>query len=85
MQGKARHSRLLMGLERKVKVLFAQLCPALCDPMDCSPPASSIQGILLQEYWTELPCPSPGSFQPRDQTQVSSISGRLFTIWATRA
>ena len=24
----------------------AQLCPTLCDPMDCSPPASSIHGIF---------------------------------------
>ena len=23
-----------------------QLCPTLCDPMDCSPPGSSIPGIL---------------------------------------
>ena len=28
--------------------------------------------------------PSRGSFQPRDQTQVSHIAGRFFTIWATR-
>ena len=24
----------------------AQLCPTLCDPMDCSPPGSSIHGIF---------------------------------------
>ena len=23
-----------------------QSCPTLCDPMDCSPPGSSVQGIL---------------------------------------
>ena len=27
---------------------------------------------------------SNGSSQPRDQTQVSHIAGRFFTIWATR-
>ena len=27
-------------------VLFAQLCPTLCGPMDCSPPGSSVHGIL---------------------------------------
>ena len=27
---------------------------------------------------------SRGSFQPRDQTQVSHIAGRLYTSWATR-
>ena len=29
-----------------VGVLVAQLCLALCDPMDCSPPGSSVCGIL---------------------------------------
>ena len=30
--------------ERESEV--AQSCPALCDPVDCSPPGSSIHGIL---------------------------------------
>ena len=29
-----------------VCVLVAQSCPTLCDPMDCSPPDSSVHGIL---------------------------------------
>ena len=29
----------------KVKVLVAQLCLTLCNPMDCSPPGSSVHGI----------------------------------------
>ena len=28
------------------KVLATQSCPTLCDPMDCSPPGSSVHGIL---------------------------------------
>ena len=39
-----------------------QPCPTLCDPMDCSPPGSSVHGILRQEYWRGLPCPPPGDF-----------------------
>ena len=27
-------------------MLVAQSCPALCDPMQCSPPGSSVHGIL---------------------------------------
>ena len=27
-------------------MLVAQSCPTLCDPMDCSLPGSSVQGIL---------------------------------------
>ena len=38
-----------------------------------------------QGYWSRLPFPSPGeSSWPRDQTQVSCIAGRFFTLWATR-
>ena len=31
-------------INEKAKVLVAQLCPTLCDPMDCSPPGSSVHG-----------------------------------------
>ena len=27
-------------------MLVAQLCPTLCDPLDCSPPGSSVHGVL---------------------------------------
>ena len=30
----------------KAKVLVAQSCPTLCDPLDCSPPGSSVHGIF---------------------------------------
>ena len=33
-------------MNMKVKVLVAQSCPTLCNPMDCSPPGSSVCGIL---------------------------------------
>ena len=55
-------------------------------PMDCSPPGSSVHGIpqatILE--WVALPF-SRAAFRPRDQTQVSCIAGRFFTVWATRA
>ena len=62
-----------------------QSCPALCSPMDCSLPGSSVLGdspgknigvgslFLLQ-----------GSPQPRNQTRVPCIAGGSFTSWATR-
>ena len=34
-----------MFVKSEVNVLVAQSCPALCDPMDCSPPGSSVHGI----------------------------------------
>ena len=44
----------------------------LCDPMVCSPPGSSVHGILLAKMlkWVAMPS-SRGSFQPRDLTHVS--------------
>ena len=36
-----------------------QLSPTLCDPVDCSPPGSSV-GFSRQEYWSGLPFSSPG-------------------------
>ena len=66
-------------------VKIAQSCPTLCNPTDCSPPGFSVHGILQARIleWVIVPF-SKGSSQPRDQTQVSHIAGRLFTIWATR-
>ena len=32
----------------------------LCDPMDCSPPGSSVHGLLQEKHWSGLPLPSPG-------------------------
>ena len=57
----------------------------LCDPMDCSPPGSSVHGILQVRIleWVTIPF-SRGSSWPRDRTWVSCIAGRFFTIWATR-
>ena len=31
--------------------MHAQSCPTLCDPIDCSPPGSSVHGIVRQGYW----------------------------------
>ena len=41
------------------------------------------QGILRQEYWSELPSSSRGSSQPRDRTCVSYIVGGFVSHWAT--
>ena len=66
-----------------MKVLVAQSCRTLCDPMDYSPPGSSVHGILQARILGRVAFPfSRGSFQPRDRTQVSHIAGRFFTIWA---
>ena len=69
----------------KVKLLVTQSCPTLWGPMDCSPPGSSVHGILQPRIleWVAISF-SRGSSQPKDWTRVSCIAGRLFSIWATR-
>ena len=60
----------------------------LCNPMDCSPPGSSVYGILQARIveWIDMPS-SRGSSQPRDQTHVFMslpLTGGFFTtttIW----
>ena len=57
---------------------------ALCDPMDCSPPGSSLHGIfqlrLLQ--WVAIPF-SRGSSRPREQTHISCLGRRTLYHWAS--
>ena len=66
-----------------VLCLVAQLCPALYDPKDCSLTGSSAMGILQARILEWAAMVSSRRFsQPRDQTQVSCIAGRFFTIWA---
>ena len=65
--------------DRKI-CMYAQSCPTLCNPMDCSPPGSSVHGIfqarILERDAISF---SRGSSWPRDWTQVSCIAGRFFT------
>ena len=66
-----------------VLCLVAQSCPTVCDPMDWSPPGSSVHGdspgkntgvgchVLLQ-----------GTFPTQGWNRVSFTTGRFFTVWA---
>ena len=63
------------SMEVEEEVLVAQSCPTLCNPMDCSPSGSSVQGILqarilewVATFYTRR------SFQPRDWTCISGVS-----------
>ena len=59
--------------------------PTLWDPMDSCPPGSSVHGISQARIleWLAISY-LRGSFQARDQTQVSCIAGGFFTIRVTR-
>ena len=65
----------------------AKSCLTLCDPVDCSPPGSSVHGIFQARIleWIAIAF-SRGSSQPRDRTQVSCVSctdRRILYHWAT--
>ena len=66
-----------------VRAKSLQSCPALCNPLDCSPPISSVYGILQVRILKWVTMPSfRGSFRPRDWTHVSYVSctvGEFFT------
>ena len=60
--------------------VLSQSCPTLCNPMDCSPPGSSVHGDSpWQEYWSGLPrstpgyLPNPGIEPKSPASQVDSL------------
>ncbi|CAI9163930.1 unnamed protein product [Rangifer tarandus platyrhynchus] len=71
-----------IGLATKLMPVFpcAQVCLTLCDPVNCSPPGSSVHGILQARIleWAATPS-SRGSSPPGDQTQVCRTADRFFT------
>ena len=71
----------------KVKMLFAQSCPVLCNPLKCT--LLSIE-FSRQEYWSGRPFPSPGDCPnlKQESSRKTSISALLtmpkaLTVWIT--
>ena len=60
-----------------------QLYPALCDPMDCHRPGSSVLGIFQAIFWSGLPLPPPGDLPDRGIGPAflmsPALAGRFFT------
>ena len=56
-----------------------------CDPLDCSPPGSSVHGISQARIleWVAISF-SRGSSWPRDWTHVSWIGRQILYHWATQ-
>ena len=67
-------------------VLVAQTCPTLYNPMDCSLPDSSVQGIFQARIleWVQEPFPPPGDLPSPGIEPASPVSpalaGRFFTL-----
>ena len=65
-----------------------QSCPTLCDPMDCSPPGSSVRGILQARILEQVAVPSSGGIFPTQGSNLlflmsQALAGRFFTTRAT--
>ena len=65
-----------------VCVKLLQSCPSLCDPMDCSPPGSSVHGILQARIleWVAI-SPSGGSSRLRDWTHISRLQHGMWILY----
>ena len=64
------------------KLHWSRLGP--CDPKDCSPPGSSVHGILQARILDGLPCPSPENLPEPVSLMSPALAGRFFTTSATR-
>ena len=59
-------------------------CPTLCDPMDYSPPGSSVHGISQARILSGLPFPSPGDLPNPGIEPESLLSPALAGGFFTR-
>ena len=61
----------------------AQSCLTLCNPTECSPPGSSVHGILQERilHWVAISL-SRGSSLPRNWTWISCIGRQILYHWA---
>ena len=81
LEGPMEFSRLWKKTKKESEI--AQLCPTLCDPMDCSLPGFSVLGIFLARIlkWVYFSSFSSSSW-PKDRTSISCVSwiaGGFFT------
>ena len=75
------------SMDMKKESEVAQSCPTLCDHMDCSPPGSSIHGILQARILEWVAISSPGD-RPNPEIKLISLTspalaGRFFTAGVT--
>ena len=65
----------------------AQLCLILCDPMDYSPPGSSVHRIMQARILNGLPFPTQGDLPDAGIEPASlaplTLAGRFFTTTST--
>ena len=70
------HSQIQLSIDCVTLCMHAKSLRSyltLCDPVGCSPPGSSVQGILQARVQKWVAMPSRGSSWSRDRTHVSYI------------
>ena len=82
-----------MFAKSEVNVLVAQSCPALRDPVDCSPPGSSVHGISQARIleWAAMPSSGdlpnlgikPGSPALQADSLPPEPPGKPYTLYST--
>ena len=84
---KQSHDEVSPGTQALNTVRACQVAPVVSDfrdPVDCSPPGSSVPGILQARTLERVAVPSSrGSSPPRDQACVSCTAGGFFTTSTT--
>ena len=73
-----------MWNKTKIACLHIQSCPALCNPMDCSPPGSTVHGIFqaIILEWIVISS-SRASSGPRDWICISCFGWQILYHWDT--
>ena len=65
----------------------AQSCLTLCDPMDCSPPGTSVHGIFQTRILEWLPLHTPGDLSDRgikpESLESPALADGFFTTGTT--
>ena len=78
---------MCVGVSNSVVQLSAQVCPTLCDSMNCSPPGSSVHVILQARMleWVAMPSSRESSWPGYEPVSPASpaLAGGFFTISAT--
>ena len=67
---------LLQCMKVKSESEVAQSCLTLCDPMDCSPPGSSVHEVFQEKYWSGVPLPSP-------RKSLNNKSSEFYFNWSS--
>ena len=88
-KGKRENVRLLsvpilrgppLWLYLTVCCLVTKLCPTFCNPMDCSPPGSSVHGISQARFLEWVAFPPPGNLpNPGIEPESPALAGEFFT------